>query len=85
VIITVRSESGTPLVEAEVRTGPRLTVTDKQGLARLSLPAGQHLLNYHVSFTAEQVAMGEASYNFEPLPPDFPPDTAFELPGVSVF
>jgi predicted dithiol-disulfide oxidoreductase (DUF899 family) len=41
--------------------------------------------DYHVSFTPEQVAMGEASHNFEALPRDFPADTSFELPGVSVF
>ncbi len=41
--------------------------------------------DYDVSFTPEQVAKGEASHNFEPLPPEFASSTSFELPGVSVF
>jgi outer membrane receptor for ferrienterochelin and colicins len=45
IIATVRSESGTPLAEAEVRTGSRHALTDTQGLARLELPAGRHRLS----------------------------------------
>ncbi|MGH7509261.1 MAG: TonB-dependent receptor [Gemmatimonadales bacterium] len=44
VIATVRSESGTLLAEAEVRTDARQAVTDAQGIARLALPAGRHRL-----------------------------------------
>lgn len=45
VIATVRSETGTPLAEAEVRTKSRQTLTDPQGIARLTLPAGRHRLS----------------------------------------
>jgi uncharacterized membrane protein len=44
VAVTVQSESGTPLAEAEVRTGARHAVTDAHGIARLTLPAGSHRL-----------------------------------------
>jgi iron complex outermembrane receptor protein len=44
VVATVRSESGTPLAEAEVRTSGWQTLTDAQGMARLTLPAGRHRL-----------------------------------------
>jgi iron complex outermembrane receptor protein len=44
VVATVRSESGTPLAEAEVRTETEQWLTDAQGIARLSLPAGRHRL-----------------------------------------
>ena len=45
VIVSVRSESGTPLAESEVRAGSRQALTDAQGQARLLLPAGQHSLS----------------------------------------
>jgi outer membrane receptor for ferrienterochelin and colicins len=45
VIATVRSESGTPLAEAEVRIESRQTLTDTRGVARLSVPAGRHRLS----------------------------------------
>lgn len=41
--------------------------------------------DYHVSFTPELLASGEASYNFEPLPREAPPGMPLELPGASVF
>jgi predicted dithiol-disulfide oxidoreductase (DUF899 family) len=41
--------------------------------------------DYHVSFTPELLATGEASYNFEPLPREVPPGMPLELPGASVF
>jgi predicted dithiol-disulfide oxidoreductase (DUF899 family) len=41
--------------------------------------------DYHVSFTPELLASGEASYNFEPLPREVPPGMPLELPGASVF
>jgi outer membrane receptor for ferrienterochelin and colicins len=44
VIVTVRSESGTPLVEAEVRSDGQQALSDAQGIARLTLPAGRHTL-----------------------------------------
>ena len=44
VIATVRSESGTLLAEAEVRTAGQQTLTDAQGVARLTLSAGRHRL-----------------------------------------
>jgi iron complex outermembrane receptor protein len=44
VIANVRSESGTPLAEAEVRADSRQAQTDAQGVARLALPAGRHIL-----------------------------------------
>ena len=40
VIVSVQTEAGTPLAEAEVRTGHRMALTDAHGLARLSLPPG---------------------------------------------
>jgi outer membrane receptor for ferrienterochelin and colicins len=43
VITTVRSQSGTPLAEAEVRAeGQQQATTDAEGLARLTLAAGPH-------------------------------------------
>src|SRR5215210_3632005 len=44
VIATVRSKSGAPLAEAEVRTDGQQTLTDPQGIARLTLPYGRHRL-----------------------------------------
>jgi outer membrane receptor for ferrienterochelin and colicins len=44
VVATVRSESGTPLAEAEIRTDGWQTLTDAQGIARFTLPAGRHRL-----------------------------------------
>jgi outer membrane receptor for ferrienterochelin and colicins len=44
VIATVRSESGTPLAEAEVRIESHQALTDPQGVARLSVPTGRHRL-----------------------------------------
>ncbi|HET9465096.1 MAG TPA: thioredoxin family protein [Gemmatimonadales bacterium] len=41
--------------------------------------------DYHVSFTPELLATGEASYNFESLPREVPPGMPLELPGASVF
>ena len=41
--------------------------------------------DYHVSFTPELLATGEASYNFEPLPREAPAGMPLELPGASVF
>ena len=41
--------------------------------------------DYHVSFTPELLATGEASYNFEPLPREAPSGMPLELPGVSAF
>ena len=41
--------------------------------------------DYHVSFTAELLATGRASYNFEALPHEAPPGMPLELPGASVF
>jgi predicted dithiol-disulfide oxidoreductase (DUF899 family) len=40
--------------------------------------------DYHVSFTPELLATGEASYNFEPLPREAP-GMPLELPGASAF
>jgi outer membrane receptor for ferrienterochelin and colicins len=45
VVATVRSQSGTPLAEAEVRIESRQALTDADGLARLSVPAGRHRLS----------------------------------------
>jgi hypothetical protein len=45
VIATVRSQSGTALAEAEVRAETRQTLTDAQGITRLTLPAGRHRLS----------------------------------------
>jgi iron complex outermembrane receptor protein len=42
--VTVQSESGTRLAEAEVRTESRQALTDVDGLARLFLSAGRHRL-----------------------------------------
>src|SRR5688572_221080 len=44
VIATVRSESGTPLADAEVRIESHQALTDTRGVARLSVPAGGHRL-----------------------------------------
>jgi len=44
VIVTVRSESGTPLAEAEVEIASHQALTDARGVARLSVPAGRHPL-----------------------------------------
>src|SRR5919107_1529311 len=44
VIATVRSEAGTPLAEAEVRIESHQALTDPQGVARLTVPAGRHRL-----------------------------------------
>ena len=41
--------------------------------------------DYHVSFTPELLATGEASYNFESLPSEPPAGMPLELPGASVF
>jgi predicted dithiol-disulfide oxidoreductase (DUF899 family) len=41
--------------------------------------------DFHVSFTPELLATGEASYNFEPLPREAPAGMPLELPGASVF
>ncbi|HEY9014332.1 MAG TPA: TonB-dependent receptor, partial [Gemmatimonadales bacterium] len=43
-MVTVRSASGTPLAEAEVRAEATQELTDAEGIARLSLPAGRHRL-----------------------------------------
>ncbi|MFL5477146.1 MAG: TonB-dependent receptor plug domain-containing protein, partial [Gemmatimonadales bacterium] len=45
VIATVRSEAGTQLAEAEVRSGTELVTTDADGLARLTLPAGRQRIS----------------------------------------
>jgi L-ascorbate metabolism protein UlaG (beta-lactamase superfamily) len=45
VVATVRTESGAPLAEAEVRSDSSGTLTDAQGIARLTLPAGRRRLS----------------------------------------
>jgi outer membrane receptor for ferrienterochelin and colicins len=44
VIITVRSEAGAPLAEAEVQIESHQALTAPQGMARLTVPAGRHRL-----------------------------------------
>src|SRR5687767_1892094 len=44
VIATIRSESGSPLAEAEVRIESHHALTDTRGVARLTVPAGRHRL-----------------------------------------
>jgi predicted dithiol-disulfide oxidoreductase (DUF899 family) len=51
----------------------------------VSSHASDFNFDYHVSFTPELLATGEASYNFEPLPREAPPGMPLELPGASVF
>ncbi len=41
--------------------------------------------DYHVSFSRELLATGEASYNFVPMPPELPDWAPMEMPGASVF
>ena len=62
VIATVRSESGTPLAEAEVRTGAEQSRTDAHGIARLSLPAGPHRL------TVARIGFEPATIDVQVLP-----------------
>jgi outer membrane receptor for ferrienterochelin and colicins len=45
VIAKVRSESGTPLAEAQVQIESRQELTDAEGMARLSVPVGRHRLS----------------------------------------
>ncbi len=63
VIVTVRSESGTPLAEAEVRSDGRQALTDAQGIARLALPAGRRQV------TAARIGFEPAAIGVE-VPPD---------------
>ncbi|HJR49878.1 MAG TPA: TonB-dependent receptor plug domain-containing protein, partial [Gemmatimonadales bacterium] len=44
VVATVRSESGTPLAEAEVRIESQQALTDQQGVVRLTVEAGRRRL-----------------------------------------
>jgi predicted dithiol-disulfide oxidoreductase (DUF899 family) len=41
--------------------------------------------DYHVSFTRELLATGEAEYNFQPMPREVPDWVPMEMPGASVF
>jgi outer membrane receptor for ferrienterochelin and colicins len=76
VIATVRSESGSPLADAEVRIESQQTLTDTRGVARLSVSAGRHRLDvarigFHPATIDVQVpANREISVNvtLEPVP-----------------
>ena len=84
VIATVRSESGTPLAEAEVRSDGQQARTDPQGMARLTLPIGRHNLTVaRIGFEPATIvvhvpARGEVSVTvtLEPSP--------YELESVTV-
>ncbi len=76
VIATVRSESGTPLAEAEVSMESQQILTDARGVARLSVPAGRHQLRVaRIGFQPSTInlqvpAGGEVSVTvtLEPVP-----------------
>jgi iron complex outermembrane receptor protein len=63
VIATVRSESGAPLADAEVRIESRQARTDTRGVARLTVPAGRHRL------TAARIGFEPATVDVQ-VPPD---------------
>jgi iron complex outermembrane receptor protein len=76
VIATVRSESGLPLADAEVRIESRQARTDTRGVARLSVPAGRHRLTtarigFEPATTEVQVPPGgevSVTVTLEPVP-----------------
>ena len=76
VIATVRSESGTPLAEAEVSMESQQILTDARGVARLSVPAGRHHLRvarigFQPSMIHLQVPAGgkvRVTVTLEPVP-----------------
>jgi outer membrane receptor for ferrienterochelin and colicins len=76
VIVTVRSESGTPLADAEVRTETQQALSDPQGIARLALPAGPHRLTvarigFEPATISVEVPAGRevsATVTLEPVP-----------------
>jgi iron complex outermembrane receptor protein len=58
----IRSESGAPLAEAEVRAGTQQETTDAEGLARLTLPAGRRQI------TVTRIGFQPATIQVQVLP-----------------